>query len=336
MNRGEIIEFLGGERDEELFTRSRSVKLATVGESVYLRGLIELSNVCAKNCLYCGIRLDNTSLDRYELTEREVMDSVRYAIGENYGSVVVQAGERTSERFVSFVESLLREITRVGEGRLGITISLGEQSAKTYARWKDAGAHRYLLRMESFTESLYEKIHPSDHSWSERLECLSVLKNLGYQLGTGVMIGLPFQTLENLADDLLALVALDVDMCGMGPYVEHSMAPLSAISSEYTPRDRALLTLRMVALLRIMMPDINIAATTALDAIDPVARARCLSVGANVIMPNISPFVVRGSYNLYQNKPTDTFDLSPYDIAYGEQGNSVHFKKRQKNPNQPF
>lgn len=328
MTKEELLYFLNGHDDQRLFELSRQTKLATVGDVVYLRGLIELSNICAKNCLYCGIRRDNRTVERYELNRDSVLQSVRYAVDQRYGSVVLQAGEQHSAHFVDYVEELLGDITTIGSGRLGVTLSLGEQSLQTYARWRAAGAHRYLLRIESFTQSLYEKIHPSDHSWIERMKYLNDLKALGYQLGTGVMIGLPYQSIENLANDLLGLKALDVDMCGMGPYVEHGDAPLSKIDTQYTKQERVDITLRMVALLRILMPDINIAATTALDALNAGARARCLDVGANVIMPNISPREVRSAYNLYENKPLETFDLSPYNIAYNEQGNSRHYTSR--------
>lgn len=325
MSRDEIIQYLLGVADGELFERSRAVKLAAVGDRVYLRGLVELSNICRKNCRYCGIRCSNASLDRYELDRAEVLSAVRYAINERYGSVVLQAGEQTSDRFISFIENLLREITQISGGELGVTLSLGEQTPATYRRWREAGAHRYLLRIESFNEALYRKIHPASHSWTARMACLESLRAEGYQLGTGVMIGLPYQMIEDLADDLIGLQRLDVDMCGMGPYVEHHAAPLSRVESAYPTAQRVQLTLRMVALLRILMPTINIASTTALDALCDGSRAECLRVGANVIMPNISPRASRLAYSLYENKPTDDFDLSPYDIAYGEQGNSLHF-----------
>lgn len=331
LTRSEIIEYLGGAADEELFARSRRAKLDVVGDRVYLRGLIELSNVCRKNCLYCGIRAGNADVARYELTHDEVLRAVSYAIDERYGSVVLQAGEQTSPRFVDRIEALLREINRLSGGELGVTLSLGEQSRETYARWRAAGAHRYLLRIESFTPELYNKIHPADHSWRARMDCLETLRSFDYQVGTGVMIGLPYQTLEHLADDLLGLVALEVDMCGMGPYVEHHQAPLSRVASAYAPNERVALTLRMVALLRLMMPSVNIASTTALDALDAGSRARCLSIGANVVMPNITPSERRSAYALYENKPTELFDLSAYDIAYGEQGNSLHYELAHRN-----
>lgn len=325
MTREQIINYLLGSDDVELFELSRAVKLTSVGDRVYLRGLVELSNICRKNCRYCGIRCSNASIERYELDRADVLSSVRYAIDERYGSVVLQAGEQTSPRFISFIEDLLSEVTSLSAGKLGITLSLGEQTAETYRLWRKAGAHRYLLRIESFNEALYRKIHPASHSWAVRMGCLESLRAEGYQVGTGVMIGLPYQSVDDLADDLLGLQRLDIDMCGMGPYVEHHAAPLSRTASVYSNEERVRLTLRMVALLRVLMPTINIASTTALDALSQGARAECLRVGANVIMPNISPRANRQAYSLYENKPIADFDLSPYDIAYGEQGNSMHY-----------
>ncbi|MEG3047649.1 MAG: [FeFe] hydrogenase H-cluster radical SAM maturase HydE [Mucinivorans sp.] len=329
MHYDEIIHYLSGAADAELFARSRLIKERAVGQKVYLRGLVELSNVCAKNCYYCGIRRDNHAVDRYELTEHEVLDSVRLAIDRRYGSVVLQAGERTDARFIDFVAHLLTRIKQLPCGAdLGITLSLGEQSEATYRLWRSAGAVRYLLRMESFDENLYQQIHPADHLWARRRECLDLLKKTGYQVGTGVMIGLPGQTLDILARDLMAMSQAEIDMCGMGPYVEHAAAPLVACHSAFAPAQRVELTLRMVALLRLMMPTINIASTTALDAIDRGARMRCLAVGANVVMPNISPTSLRRAYALYENKPTEDMDLRSVDVAYGQQGNSLHYLSR--------
>lgn len=321
MNRSELIHYLSGADDAELFARSHAAK---PNDKLYLRGLIEVSNRCAKNCLYCGIRCGNRSVARYELSTEQIVASAKTAIELGYGSVVLQAGERTDTRWTGLIEEAVAAI-RASDPKVGITLSLGEQSAEVYQRWRTAGATRYLLRLESFSEALYKTLHPSDHSWAARRACLDTLRTEGYQVGTGVMIGLPGQTLADLADDLLAMQALDIDMCGMGPYVEHPDAPLG--SSEWSVADRVALTLRMVALLRLMMPSINIAATTALDALDAGARRRCVEVGANVAMPNLSPEATRGDYALYAGKPTETFSLDGFDVAWGEAGDSLHYIK---------
>lgn len=311
MTHQELRHYLSGADEAELFARSHAAKRSN---KLYLRGLIEVSNRCAKNCLYCGIRCGNRSLARYELSHDEIVASASEAIRLRYGSVVLQAGERTDPRWVALIEEAVAAI-RALDPAVGITLSLGEQSAETYRRWRVAGATRYLLRLESFSEALYQSLHPSDHSFAARLACLGVLRAEGYIVGTGVMIGLPNQTIAQLAEDLLAMQALDIDMCGMGPYVEHPDAPLGV--SEWSVADRVALTLRMVALLRLLMPDINIAATTALDALDVGARRRCVEVGANVAMPNLSPQATRKDYSLYDNKPTETFSLDGFDVAWG-------------------
>ncbi len=230
--------------------------------------------------------------------------------------------------------------------QLGVTISLGEQKDDVYREWFDAGAHRYLLRIEASDNELYRKLHPSAmHSFERRLKCLRSLQSIGYQTGTGVMIGLPFQTLENLADDLLFMKDFDIDMVGMGPYIEHANTPLAAHSSTLLPlSERFDLSLKMIAVLRILMKDINIAAATALQAIDPLGREKAIKIGANIIMPNITPGVYRDNYALYENKPcTDDaaedcksclearLHLADADIGYNEWGDSKHYFKRTGN-----
>ncbi|MBQ4278374.1 MAG: [Rikenellaceae bacterium] len=333
-SRAEIIEMLCAEGAEldALLARATAVRRDTVGESVYLRGLIEYSNVCRKNCLYCGIRRDNRTVDRYTLTRDEVLDAARHAWISRYGSVVLQGGEVTAPQHIGTIASLIREIKALSNGELGITLSLGEQSADTYRLWREAGAHRYLLRIESSTPSLYARIHPADglHRYNERLRALHDLRATGYQVGTGVMIGLPGQSVEHLADDLLFMRDTDIDMCGMGPYVECDRTPLADAGGSPGPlAERFTMTLRMIAVLRLLMPDINIAATTALQAIDPEGRLRGIGAGANVIMPNITPDAVRGSYRLYNGKPL-SLDSRVIErcVAYGVWGDSLRFKKR--------
>ena len=325
-----------------LFAEAYRVKKETVGESVYLRGLVEISNICRKNCLYCGIRRDNRRTGRYELDSGEVLEAAAFAAKEGYGSLVIQGGERTDRRFVDKITALLVEIKR--RWPLGITLSLGEQPEEVYREWFEAGAHRYLLRIESSTRELYEKIHQVDdvHSYWTRVQALKDLRGCGYQVGTGVMIGLPFQTAAHLADDLLFFKEMDIDMCGMGPYLEHSDTPLYAYRNLIPDQMRRLdLSLRMVALLRILMPDINIAATTAMQAIVPDGRERAIMAGANVLMPNLTISEVREEYQIYQNKPGVGEDAAlsssrterrlaemKIPIGYGQWGDSRHFQKR--------
>lgn len=345
--REDIVTLLNatGEDAKELFAYSAEVKEKHVGNFVYFRGLIEFSNVCGKNCLYCGIRKGNRNVKRYNLTDEEILKAAEFAFTNNYGSVVLQSGELENKAFSERIEKLIGDIKRLSDDRLGITLSVGEQSLDTFKRWFQAGAHRYLLRIESSGKELYYKIHPDDanHSFEKRLQALYDLKAAGYQVGTGVMIGLPWQTTEDLADDLLFMKEFDIDMCGMGPYIEHPDTPLYDIKAKLLPlQERFQLALKMIAVLRILMKDINIAAATALQAIDPIGREKAIKIGANVIMPNITPGLYRNDYKLYDNKPCTSEEaadcsncleariaMTGNKIGYGEWGDSTHFKKKQ-------
>lgn len=336
MTRKELIESLKAplgepEADRELFAAAAERRDRTVGSRVHVRGLIELSNRCRKNCLYCGIRSGNPDPERYELTDRQVLAAAEEAWRAGYGSVVLQAGERTDRVFVERVERLVRRIKERSDGGMGITLSLGEQTRESYRRWFEAGAHRYLLRIEASSPELYARIHPADHSYRERLDCLRVLREEGYQVGTGVMIGLPFQRVEDLADDLLFFKESDIDMCGMGPYIEAPGTPLAAFPAAFTRAERLQLSLRMIALLRLLMPDINIAATTALHALHPRGRELGIAAGANVLMPNLTPVGVRSAYRLYDDKPLEDTDLQGFEVAFDRAwGDSPHFAARRR------
>lgn len=328
----------------KLFARSAEVKTQYVGDVVYFRGLIEFSNICGKNCLYCGIRRGNRNAQRYNLSDEEIIEAAKFAYVSNYASVVLQGGELEGEVFTNRIERLVKGIKEVSDGKLGITLSVGEQSLDVYKRWFDAGAHRYLLRIESSDKELYYKIHPNDktHNFERRLQALYDLRTAGYQLGTGVMIGLPFQTSDHLAGDLLFMKELDIDMCGMGPYIEHADTPLWEFRDKLLPlEERFNLALKMIAILRIMMKNINIASATALQAIDPIGREKALKIGANIIMPNITPGAYRNDYKLYENKPCvdeeasdckncleARIHLSGNKIGYNEWGDSLHFKEK--------
>jgi len=347
-SREEIVSLLSlkGEERFLLFKKSTEIKEKYIGKKVWFRGLIEFSNICSKDCLYCGIRKGNRNLVRYSLDDEEILAAARFAWENRYGSIALQSGELESQAVTNRIESLLHRIKDLSNGELGITLSVGEQEPPVYKRWYDAGAHRYLLRIEATNEGLYRKIHPYNqkHDFRRRLDCLRSLQDIGYQTGTGVMIGLPFQTLDDLAGDLLYMKDFNVDMCGMGPYIEHADTPLIEFAGELLPlSERFDLTLKMIAILRIMMKDINIVAATALQAIDPVGREKAVMIGANIIMPNITPGKYRGSYRLYDNKPcTDDsaedcqsclearVSLVDSEIIYGEWGDSQHFEKRRR------
>jgi len=331
----------------KLYSKAAEVKEQYLGRKVYFRGLIEMSNLCQKNCFYCGIRTGNSKVIRYNLSDDEVLDAAKFAWENRYGSIAIQTGEVNTKNFADRVEHLLDKINQATNNELGITLSLGEQSEETYQRWYNKGAMRYLLRIESSNHELYYKLHPKDknHDFNTRLACLKSLRRIGYQVGTGVMIGLPFQTLDHLAEDLLWMQEMDVDMVGMGPYVEHPDTPLFDHKDILLPQEeRFNLALKMTAILRILMKDINIVAPTALQAIDPIGREKAIKCGANIIMPNITPGFYRNDYKLYENKPCldDAADdckrcleariqLTGYEIGYSEHGNSKHFTSRKVN-----
>lgn len=348
LSEDDMVRLLLSEEEEKilLFEKAREIRDKYVSNKVWLRGLIEFSNVCSKDCLYCGIRKGNKNLERYSLTDDEILAAARFAFENGYGSIALQSGELESRAVTSRIENLLHKIKDLSNGGVGITLSVGEQEPGVYKKWFDAGAHRYLLRIEATNRHLYSKIHPDNkkHDFQRRLDCLKSLQDIGYQTGTGVMIGLPFQTVTDLARDLIYMRDFNIDMCGMGPYIEHIDTPLNRYAAQLQPLQVRLdLTLKMIAVLRIMMKDINIVAATALQAIDPAGREKAILTGANVIMPNITPGRYRSSYKLYENKPCS--DDSPDDcrscldtrialtgseIMYGEWGDPIHYGKRRK------
>ncbi len=349
LNRNDLTYLLNLEKEEELeklFARAYEVKSEYIGKKVYYRGLIEFSNKCIKNCFYCGIRRDNGEVERFDMTEEQVIEQAKWAYENNYGSLALQSGERQDADYIQFVDNILEKVKELSGGKLGITLSLGEQSYETYKRWYDLGAHRYLLRIESSNKDIYSKLHPEDelHSFEKRVECLKMLKEIGYQVGTGVMIGLPGQTVEDLADDILFYEKMDIDMIGMGPYIPHDDTPMGrGIADSKEESDRKFkLGLKMIAVARIYLKDVNIAATTALQAINPLGREKGLKAGANILMPIITVDEHRAKYQLYNNKPCidDNADKCKNclagrvtsvgdEIMYGEWGDSPHYYKKK-------
>jgi biotin synthase len=291
-----------------LRARAVDVMRAEVGDSVFYRGIIELSNVCACDCNYCGIRAGNAKVERFTLSEAEVMEGARWCAGAGYGSLVLQAGERGDPAFRELISHLVRRIRaesvlpELPQG-LGITLSLGEQSLETYRQWHAAGAHRYLLRIETTNPELFARIHPPAQTLAARKQALADLAEAGFLVGTGVMIGIPGQTLEMLADDILFFRDHPIDMIGMGPWLPHLDTPMGTWAQPMAEADQLQLSLNMIATVRLACPDVNIAATTALQAMVPDGRERGLSYGANVTMPNLTPVHARGNYKLYEGKP---------------------------------
>ena len=278
--------------------------------SPLIRGLIEVSNLCQKNCLYCGIRRGNSSLSRYHLSVEEVLTCAEKALALKYPAIALQAGELESEKNTAFYEEVLHKLPPA----LEVTLSLGEQTEEVYQRWKIAGGNRvirYLLRIETSNPELYAKIPPAECSFARRVECIRTLKHLGYVTGSGVMIGLPGQTMDDLKRDLDWFEAMNLDMVGMGPYIPAEGTPLGdeelRMKNEgwWSPQKRFETAIWMISEVRRRMPNINIVSATALEALKPgEGQLAGLTVGANVIMPNITPAPYRAAYNLYPGKPT--------------------------------
>lgn len=330
---------------EILFNKAYEIKAKYVGKKSYFRGLIELSNYCTKDCYYCGIRKSNTNVSRYLMEEEEIINAAIWAYKNEYGSVVLQSGERNDPQYVEFIEKILKRIKKESDGKLGITLSLGEQSEETYQRWFNAGGHRYLIRIETSNPELYAKLHPADHNFKARKECLHTLKRLGFQVGTGVMIGLPGQTTDNLVNDIFFFRDNDIDMIGMGPFIEHKETPLAGVFGNFedVKKDQYMLGLKMIAAVRLTLRDVNIASTTALQALNPFGREMGLKAGANIIMPNVTDIKYKESYQLYDGKPCLDENSSlckdcistritgiDETIGLNEWGDSPHFKKRQE------
>ncbi|KAF0153119.1 MAG: biotin synthetase [Ignavibacteria bacterium] len=326
-----------------LLEAAYKIKSNIIGKKVFYRGLIEISNICIKDCFYCGIRKSNSSVDRYLMKEDEILKSAEFAYKNNYGSIVLQSGERNDKQFVDFIERIIYKIKELSNEKLGITLSFGEQEEAVYKKWFEAGAHRYLLRIETSNENLYKKLHPLDHNYSKRKNCLKILKQAGYQVGTGIMIKLPFQTYDDLVNDILFFKEMDIDMIGMGPYIVSSNTPLAEENNYLIDEDVYTLSLKMIALVRIYLKDVNIASTTALQTLKTFGREMGLKAGANIIMPNVSETLYRSSYQLYDGKPCTDENAEDCvnclesrilnideEIGYGEWGDSAHFKNKTR------
>ena len=345
-DRNELIRMLSLQNEDELaelYKKAYEIKKQQVGTKVYFRGIIELSNVCSKNCFYCGIRSGNADFKRYTISMKEALAEAKWCHEQRYGSLIVQAGERTDPAWTEFITELVTGVKELSNGELGVTLCLGEQSEEVYARWFEAGAHRYLLRIETTNQDLYKTLHPAGHSFEHRINCLRSLRRVGYQVGTGVMIGLPGQTMEDIADDILFFYDEDVDMLGMGPYIPHQNTPLKHLVEDFDNDHALLLGLKLIATCRIALRDINIAATTALQALHPEGRERGLLAGANVLMPNITDTKYRDGYQLYEGKPnldenaeetvsslTNKIIAIGESVGFDEWGDSVHFAKRMQ------
>lgn len=278
--------------DEALFAAADRVRKKYVGDAVFLRGLIEFTNICKNNCLYCGLQRQNAAVARYRLTEQEIFSLAQKAAQYGYKTVVLQGGE---DPFFS-AEILAPLLRRIKTLDLAVTLSLGERSRADYKAFKEAGADRYLLRIETTDRALYEKYNPG-MSFENRLRCLHDLKELGYEVGTGVLVGLPGQTPRSLAKDILFFKKLDADMIGLGPFIPNPQTPL-----KNAPAPVLKPALKVMALTRLLLPDANIPATTAMETLEPDGRIQALQSGANVVMPNVTEGEARLNYALYPGK----------------------------------
>lgn len=278
--------------NKELFEASDRVRKKYVGDQVHLRGIIEFSNMCRRDCLYCGLRKSNENIKRYRLMPEEIIDLAKKAAGYGYKSVVLQSGE-DSYYTVDMLKHIIFNIKKLG---VAVTLSLGEKTLEEYKAYKEAGADRYLLRIETTDKKLYEELDP-EMIHEKRKRCLIDLKSLGYEVGTGNLVGLPNQTMESIANDILFFKEIDADMIGLGPFIPNGDTPLKDFKA-----DNFELSIKVMALVRLLMPDSNIPATTAMESLNRNGRIIALSSGANVVMPNITEGEYRKLYALYPGK----------------------------------
>jgi biotin synthase len=300
-SRAEAVRLLAlkGEARNELYRRADAVRREAVGDAVHVRGIIEFSNACANDCLYCGIRSSNRKVRRYALEADEVLEVARRMNDCGQTTVVLQSGETSSPSGDRALGDLIRRIKR--ETPLAVTLSVGNRPREVYAAWREAGMDRFLLRFETSDPKLFSHLHP-DCTLQERIECLRSLKELGIQTGSGFMIGLPGETLETLADNILLCRKMDFDMIGIGPFIAHPDTPLGQERNEYEADPEMFFS--AVSVLRLFNPDAHIPATTAFDAVFPcTGRNLALQRGANIFMPNNTPAKYRRDYLLYPNKP---------------------------------
>ena len=287
MNKQEIIDILSdNSKNDWLFKKADETRRKYVGDEVHLRALIEFSNICKRQCLYCGLRSPNKEIERYRLSKDEILDSVKKAIKLGYQTIVLQSGEDDNY----YQDKMCDIIKEIKKHDVALTLSLGEKTFDEYKAYKDCGADRFLLRIETTDKKLYQQMHPNA-SFENRVQCLENLKTLGFEVGTGCLVGLANQTIESLANDILFFKKIDADMIGIGPFIPHNQTPLKDMK-----QGDFWLALKVMALTRINLLNINIPATTAMETIYPQGRLIALQSGANVVMPNVSEIENRKKY----------------------------------------
>jgi biotin synthase len=275
-----------------LFKIADEVRKKYVGDEVHLRGLIEFSNFCKQNCKYCGLRLDNKNVERYRLNLEQIIDCVRNAVDYGYRTIVLQSGE---DDYFN-VDRMCEIIKNIKKLDVALTLSIGEKTFEEYEQYRQAGADRFLIRIETTDENLYKEMHPNS-DFNNRIECLKNLKKLNFEVGSGCLVGLPNQTVESLAEDILFFKKIDADMIGIGPFIPHPNTPLK--NEKF---GNFVLALKVMALTRILLPNINIPATTAMETLDSNGRIIALQCGANVVMPNVGDPSYRKKYEIYPGK----------------------------------
>ena len=292
-SRNDIIEILKDDSNNDwLFSLADKTREEYVGDEVHLRGLIEFSNICKRLCKYCGLRCEDKFIDRYRISKENIISYAEHAVNMGYKTIVLQSGEDEYYNTDLMCE-IIEGIKKLG---VALTLSIGEKTYEEYKAFKEAGADRYLIRIETTDKTLYNQMHPN-MDFDNRVRCLEDLGRLGYEVGTGCLVGLPNQTIESLADDILFFKEINADMVGIGPFIPHPHTPLKdSATGSFT------LALKVMALTRILLKDINIPATTAMETLNPNGRIIALQSGANVVMPNVTTTEYRAKYEIYPNK----------------------------------
>ena len=292
-SRNDIIEILKDDSNNDwLFSLADKTRKEYVGDKVHLRGLIEFSNICKRQCKYCGLRCEDKFIDRYRISKENIISYAEHAVNMGYKTIVLQSGEDEYYNTDLMCE-IIEGIKKLG---VALTLSIGEKTYEEYKAFKEAGADRYLIRIETTDKTLYNQMHPN-MDFDNRVRCLENLGRLGYEVGTGCLVGLPNQTIESLADDILFFKEINADMVGIGPFIPHPHTPLKdSATGSFT------LALKVMALTRILLKDINIPATTAMETLNPNGRIIALQSGANVVMPNVTTTEYRAKYEIYPNK----------------------------------
>jgi biotin synthase len=288
----EILYLLETKDTKKLLSTADKIRKKYVGDEVHLRAIIEFSNYCKQNCLYCGLRRDNSNITRYRIEPHDIIKSARRAKNYGYKTVILQSGEDSYYT----AEKMIKIISDIKDFDLALTLSIGEKTFEEYKTYRDAGADRYLLKIETSDETLYNKLTPG-MTLKNRTLCIENIKKLGYEIGSGIIVGLPRQTLKSIAKDIVYLKSIPIDMAGIGPFIYHPNTPIENTKSNFFE-----LSLKIMAIIRLLMPDINIAATTAMETVNPQGRLIALQSGANVVMPNVTETTYRKYYEIYPGK----------------------------------